>query len=98
MRSNLTDAERKLWSHLRYKQLNCLRFRRQHPIGPYVVDFVCLEVRLIIEVDGGQHGSPHAERDQWLQSQGYQILRFWNNDVLTNIAGVLTTIETMLGN
>ena len=83
LRKNPTDAERRLWRHLRRKGLNGLRFRRQAPIGPYIVDFYCEARSLVIEVDGGQHGaSADAARDAWLVSHGYRVLRFWNNDLL----------------
>jgi very-short-patch-repair endonuclease len=85
-----------LWLHLRRKQLEGLRFRRQHPLGRYIADFVCLEKRLVLEVDGGQHAieqNKDKQRDNWLIAEGYQILRFWNNDVLTNTEGVLETIR-----
>lgn len=100
LRDNLTDAERKLWTKIRRKQLEGYRFRRQHPIGPFIVDFVCLEAKLVIEVDGGQHADPEeARRDvgrtQWLRNEGYRVLRFWNNELLQNSAGVL---QTILGN
>ena len=96
LRKNTTDAERKLWSHLRAKQLNDLKFRRQQPIGRYIVDFVCFEKRLVIELDGGQHSkleNKDLKRTQWLQESGYQVIRFWNNQVLQNIDGVLTRIQ-----
>jgi very-short-patch-repair endonuclease len=98
LRKNQTDAENKLWRHLRGKQLEGLRFRRQHPIGRYIVDFVCLEKRLVLEIDGGQHGEEKGqikdkERDQCLRSEGYQVLRFWNNEVLTNLEGVMDMIR-----
>ncbi|MBI4642596.1 MAG: endonuclease domain-containing protein [Deltaproteobacteria bacterium] len=98
LRKNQTDAENLLWRHLRGKQLEGLRFRRQHPIGRYIVDFVCLEKRLVLEIDGGQHGMEKEkikddERDHWLRTEGYQVLRFWNNDVLTNLEGVMETIR-----
>ena len=94
LRNNATDAERALWKILRGDALNGLRFRRQFPIGTYIVDFVCFDARLIVEVDGGQHnGSAHdAQRDAWLKSQGFEVLRFWNNDVLQNIEGVRQVI------
>ena len=99
LRANLTDAEKKLWSHLRRKALG-YRFRRQHPIGPYIVDFICLEQRLIIEADGGQHNNTHAANDAkrttWLNDRHYRVLRFWNNDILTNIDGVIETIRLAL--
>jgi very-short-patch-repair endonuclease len=98
LRSNLTDAERVLWRELRQHQLGW-RFRRQFPIPPYVADFACIEAHLIVEVDGGQHATPgdHDRRDQRLRAQGWSILRFWNNDVLGNRAGVLQTIAEALG-
>ena len=96
MRKNATDAEKLLWHHLRAKQFKGLKFRRQQPMGNYIVDFVCHENRLIIEADGGQHASAlekDVERTEWLNAQGYQVLRFWNNDILTNIDGVLESIR-----
>jgi very-short-patch-repair endonuclease len=91
MRANPTDAERKLWHLLRDRRLDHLKWRRQFIVDDrYIVDFVCLSRRLIIEADGGQHADSRedAQRDDWLKSQDFTILRFWNNDVLTNIAGV----------
>jgi len=85
LRSNPTDAEQRLWNRLRQRQLAGARFRRQQPIGPYVVDFVCQELRLVIEVDGGQHVENAAaddERTHWLEREGYRVVRFWNHDVL----------------
>lgn len=98
LRSASTDAEGVLWYRLRARRLNGYKFVRQEPIGPYIVDFICREARLIIEVDGGQHAdSPHdAARDRWLADRNYRILRFWNNDVASNLAGVLETIVTTL--
>jgi len=81
--------------HLRRKQLGTHRFRRQVPLGPYIADFVCLDARLIVEVDGGQHAertTQDGQRTAWLESQNFRVLRFWNNDVLGNIEGVLETI------
>ena len=94
LRQSQTDAEKKLWSALRNRQLANHKFRRQVPTGPYIADFVCLEKRIIIELDGGQHAqSPKdAARDTWLTRQGYTVLRYWNNDVLTNTEGVLSDI------
>ena len=95
LRKNPTDAEAKLWQHLRHKQLDGYRFRRQHPLGQYVVDFICLDAMLVIEVDGGQHAE-FTRRDErrtaFLEKQGFRVLRFWNNEVLGNINGVITTI------
>jgi very-short-patch-repair endonuclease len=100
LRRELTDAERRLWTHLRQNQLDGHRFRRQVPIGPYIVDFACLSARVLIEVDGGQHTDAlhyDAARSAWLEARGYQVLRFWNNDVLSNTDGVLMVIrETLL--
>jgi very-short-patch-repair endonuclease len=96
LRKRSTDAERLLWTHLRARQLEGLKFRRQHPIGHYIVDFACLETRLIVEVDGGHHASQResdVERDKWLEEEGYSVLRFWDNDVLTNTDGVLEVIR-----
>jgi very-short-patch-repair endonuclease len=97
----MTDAERKLWYALRAHRLENLGFRRQMPMGPYIVDFVSHRMRLVIEVDGGQHGFAGQQRrdtvrDAWLASRGYRVLRFWNNEVLTNLDGVLTTILAAL--
>jgi len=97
LRRQLTDAERALWARLRNGQLQDVKFRRQQPIGPYIVDFVSLERRLILEIDGGQHNERKGrredrERTEWLQAKGYRVLRFWNNDVLMNMEGVLERI------
>ncbi len=92
LRKNMTDAERKLWNHLRNRQLGGLKFRRQHPIGKYVVDFVCFEKKIVIEVDGSQHLENRiydAERTEWLEKQGFKVIRVWNNDVLNEIEVVL---------
>jgi very-short-patch-repair endonuclease len=99
LRKNLTDAERLLWRRLRLWQVDGFKFRRQQPLGNYIVDFVCLEKRLIIEVDGGQHAQQanyDTDRDAWLRNQGFVILRFWNNDVLKNIDGVMEVIAKNL--
>jgi very-short-patch-repair endonuclease len=94
LRKHSTSAERTLWRHLRSRSLGGLKFVRQQPIGPYIVDFICREKRLIIEVDGGGHGigKRDARRDQWLAKHRYRVLRFWNNEVLGNIEGVWETI------
>jgi very-short-patch-repair endonuclease len=92
LRLTPTDAEMRLWSRLRRKQLEGFRFRRQHPLGPYVVDFFCAEATLIVEVDGGQHAYDGERRTRWLEARGYRVIRFWNNDVLANTEGVLHTI------
>jgi len=94
LRKTMTDAERTLWGHLRRKQLGT-RFRRQEPIGSYVVDFVSFETKLVIELDGGQHAGQREDmtRDRWLTERGYRVLRFWDNEVLKNIEGVLEVIS-----
>jgi very-short-patch-repair endonuclease len=95
LRRNLTDAERLLWEKLRYWQIDGCKFRRQQPLGCYIVDFVCLQKRLIVEVDGGQHAEQEhydKERDAWIRDQDFRILRFWNNDVIHNIDGVMEII------
>jgi len=101
LRQQLTDAEIRLWYHLRGRRLHGFRFRRQHPIGPYFADYVCLEVGLIVELDGGQHntckGLDHdAIRSDVLAARGFEVLRFWNNDVLQNTHGVLEAISRRL--
>jgi very-short-patch-repair endonuclease len=96
LRKRQTDAENLIWRHLRRNRVEGLSFRRQHPIGRYIVDFVCLEKRLILEIDGGQHAiekDKDEQRTNWLMAEGYRILRFWNSDVLTNLEGVLETIR-----
>jgi very-short-patch-repair endonuclease len=92
LRATPTDAEMQLWLRLRRKQLYGLRCRRQHPMGIYVVDFFCADAKLIIEVDGGQHADDSDRRTAWLEARGYRVIRFWNNEVLTNIDGVLLAI------
>jgi very-short-patch-repair endonuclease len=99
LRSNPTDAEKHLWSKLRLRQIDGHRFRRQVPIGRDIVDFVCFDRRLIIEVDGGQHDSRIAQDDArtaWLEREGFTVLRFWNNEVLGNIEGVYDAIVAHL--
>jgi very-short-patch-repair endonuclease len=99
LRKNQTDAEQLLWRYLRLRQLDGHKFRRQQPIGPYVVDFVCFDQKLIVEVDGGQHTqnqSADEQRTDWLSSQGFRVLRFWNHDVLQDTDAVLTAIKHAL--
>jgi very-short-patch-repair endonuclease len=90
----MTDSETTLWRHLRAHRLNGEKFRRQQPIGRYVVDFVHFGARLIVEADGGQHNRSAADerRDTWLRAQGFTVMRFWNNEIMQNLAGVLETI------
>ena len=95
LRSNSTDAERKLWSLLRNRQLGGYKFKRQVPIGPYIADFCCIEKRLIVELDGGHHQDQEARdqvRTNLIHMNRYTVLRFWNNDVLSNIHGVCDQI------
>lgn len=102
LRHNMTDAERRLWRELRGLKQNGLHFRRQVPIDHYIVDFACLSARVIIEVDGGQHNKQEgirrdSIRDAYLKEQGFQVLRFWNNDVLQNTEGVMEVMMAALG-
>jgi very-short-patch-repair endonuclease len=99
LRADMTEAERKMWQALRGKQLHECRFRRQYVIGSYIADFVCVEKRLVIELDGGQHQDQVAydeKRTAFMRQQGWRVLRFWNNDVLTNLDGVLANVADAL--
>ena len=99
LRAEMTDAEKKLWRHLRGRQLDSRQFRKQVEIEDYVVDFCCLKARLVIEVDGGQHAARSAQdqaRTRYLNGLGYRVIRFWNNDVLGNTEGVLEMIVQAL--
>lgn len=98
LRQNSTDAERKLWSALRDRQLLGFKFVRQQPIGPYIADFACREADLIVELDGGQHAQSvkDEQRTEALAHHGYQVIRFWNHDVLTNVEGALQLIAEHL--
>ena len=98
LRGSMTDAERKLWHALRARRFAATKFRRQVPIGPYVADFLCYEKRLVIEVDGSQHADSKRDkvRDRWFAGNGFRVLRFWNNEVLTNLDGVSTAIVSAL--
>lgn len=101
LRCAMTPAERKLWQHLRYGQLG-VQFRKQHAVGPYIVDFFCAQAKLVVEVDGDSHGDPQqaeydAKRTEWLNEQKhYRVAWFWNSDVLDNIEVVLAGIEGMV--
>ncbi|MGH7948719.1 MAG: endonuclease domain-containing protein [Candidatus Binataceae bacterium] len=99
LRASSTDVERKLWFHLRARQMGGCKFRRQHPIGPFYADFCCVERRLILELDGGQHDA-NKERDErrtaYLKKHGYRVIRFWNGDVMKNLDGVLEGIAGAL--
>ena len=94
MRGAPTDVELRLWRLLRDRRLNGVKFRRQVPLGPYIVDFLCVGAKLIVEADGSQHAESHRDmvRDTYLESHGWKVLRFWNNEVLQNREGVLETI------
>ena len=97
LRSAMTDAETELWKALRRRQIVNLQFRRQHAVGNYVLDFYCPSILLAIEIDGGQHNTPSglatdASRTKWLANKGIAVLRYWNNDVLANLNGVLEDI------
>jgi very-short-patch-repair endonuclease len=98
LRKQMTDAERRLWYLLRAHRFGGVKFNRQAPIGKYVADFVCYDRKLIIEADGGQHADNAADqrRDDWFASQGFWVLRFWNNDILKNAQGVLEVISAAL--
>ena len=101
LRNNPTDVEKLLWRQLRMWQLDGYKFRRQQPLGNFIVDFVCLDKRLIVELDGAQHAErsdDDANRDAWLSKQGFTVLRFWNNDVLKNVTTVTERIFETLKN
>ncbi len=95
LRKNMTPAEWRLWQYLRGKQLGGYRFRRQQPLGQYILDFVCVNAKLVIEIDGGQHAEQTAYdemRTRYLQNLGFTVIRFWNNEVLQQTDAVLTAI------
>ena len=99
LRREMTDAQRLLWRRIRGKQIDGYRFRKQVPLGHFIADFACMTPRLVIEIDGGQHAERTAHDDartSWLESQGFVVLRFWNNEVSGNIDGVLLTIADTL--
>jgi len=99
LRANATDAERALWARLRARQVAGIRFNSQFPIGPFICDFVSRAAKLVIEVNGGQHdwnAGADRSRTRFLEERGFSVLRFWNNEVLENIEGVVTIIERAL--
>ena len=103
LRKNQTDAERLLWFRLRGRQLEGFKFRRQERIGSYIVDFICFDKKIVVEIDGGQHNEDHGRkrdkvRTDWLRNEGYRVLRFWNNEVIGNLDGVLEKIREVLLN
>ena len=100
LRKNQTDAEKALWTHVRNRKLQGMRFIRQYSVGHYILDFYCPELKTAIELDGGQHNEIGGKaydfiRAEYLKAHGIDVLRFWNNDVLKNIQGVLTKIEEL---
>jgi very-short-patch-repair endonuclease len=95
LRNNATEAERRLWQHLRRRQVNGFKFRRQHTVGRYVCDFVCLEAGVVVELDGSQHGKQSRydeQRDAFLKANGFRVLRFWNGSVFSEPDAVVQTI------
>ena len=98
LRLRMTDAERKLWFALRNRRFAGFKFRRQVPIERFIADFVCFEARLVIEVDGGQHADSirDQKRDRWFAANGFRVMRFWNNEVLSNLEGVMTLLAGAL--
>ena len=100
LRSKMKDAETRLWHAIRREQLNGLHFRRQHPIGPFILDFYCARLRLAIELDGGQHAEQQKQADErrtrWLAEKGVIVVRYWNNDIFDNLQGVLADLVVRL--
>ncbi len=101
LRKRMTDAEQLFWRHLRNRELDGWKFRRQHPVGPFIVDFACPEKMVIIEVDGGQHDENKeldVQRSAYLNKMGYRVCRFWNNEVMQETEAVLESIFAILAN
>ena len=103
LRKNQTPQESKIWNLIRNQQIHGFKFRRQYPIGNYIVDFVCKEIKLVIEIDGGQHNLPEnilndKTRTEYINSKGYTVIRFWNNDIDNNIEGVYEKIIEVIDN
>ncbi len=99
LRTAMSDAEKRLWGRLRKRQVDAYRFRRQHPLGRYIVDFVCLEARLVVEVDGGQpmeRVGYEQKRSAWRGKHGFRVLRFWNHEVMNQTEAVMTVISEAL--
>ena len=99
LRQNQTKAEARMWRHLKNRTLAGFKFRRQCPIGSYIVDFICFEKMIVIEIDGGQHAmriQKDAQRTKYLEARGFRVIRFWNNEVLADTESVLNTILTVL--
>ena len=97
MRREAMAVEWIIWRMLRDRRFGGVKFRRQAPIGPYIADFACPSHRLVVELDGGQHAEEGSDRQRWLESEGYRVLRFWNNEVFENRTGVLHAIANVLG-
>jgi len=98
LRKNSTIQERRLWNLLKNRQFHNLKFKRQQPIGDYIVDFICKEAKIIIEIDGGQHNEPEnieydKTRTEYLNTLGYKVIRFWNNEIYENIEGVVLRLK-----
>ena len=98
LRKNSTIQERRLWNLLKNRQFHNLKFKRQQPMGNYIVDFICKEAKIIVEIDGGQHNEPEnikadEERTKFLEQLGYKVIRFWNNEIYENIEGVIKKLE-----
>ena len=101
LRQDQTDMEHKLWFYLRGRRFQGIKFRRQYPIGRYIVNFICVEKKLIIELDGGQHALASEKdrvRDKWLELYGYKVIRFWNHEIRDNMQGVLERLYAVAGN
>nr|WP_298682859.1 endonuclease domain-containing protein [uncultured Dongia sp.] len=98
LRRNATEAEKRLWTLLRDRRLGGWKFRRQVPLGPYIVDFYCSDAKLVVEADGGQHADSASDeiRTAWLVKNGYDVKRFWNNDILSNSEGVFNELIAIL--
>ena len=99
LRKNSTDVERILWQKLRNRQLGGYKFKRQVPIGSYIVDFMCASARLVVELDGGQHNEQQAydqRRTHYLKTKSFKVIRFWNNEVIENLSGILDTLTLAL--
>jgi very-short-patch-repair endonuclease len=98
LRARMTNAERKLWYALRDRRFADFKFRRQVPVGPFIADFVCFSEWLVVEVDGGQHDDSLQDkrRDRWFKANDFRVLRFWNNEVLSNLEGVMTVLAAEL--
>jgi very-short-patch-repair endonuclease len=99
LRNASTDAERRLWNQLKGRRFLDVKFRRQYPVGPYVVDFVCCELGLVVELDGGQHGETErydARRTIALERRGYRVIRFWNNEVMRRVDDVLDELRRVV--